>query len=183
MPIQLHYVDEVIAARQALHGGGRGAPPIAVPGQADIPAQRVGAALNRSCIVLLSALLQTYVEGVYKGEAQHTFVRLVPDAQWNTYWAQLSRWGNPSDSNIVTLFLRLGIPDVLAGLSWQRITNQRIRGNLKLLNEIRNDIAHGNAVLRFNNQPYRLTLPEVLRLRNFVQVFGERFEAHVQSFR
>jgi hypothetical protein len=52
--LDLHYVDELIAVRQNQHGGGQGAPLI-------IDGHRVGASLNRSCVVMLSALLQTFI--------------------------------------------------------------------------------------------------------------------------
>lgn len=177
MALNLHYVDEIISVRQQLHGGGRGAPPIVAH------RIRAGASLNRSCIVMLSALLQSFVEDVFESEARHAFPRLNTDPRWKLYWKQVQRWGNPSDDNIVNLFLRLGIPDVFDGLSWQGITTLKIKQNLRLLNEVRNDIAHGHEHLSFNGQPYSLTLAEVRRLRDFAENFGARFEAHVQSFR
>ena len=93
MALNLLYVDEVIKVRRDLHGGGRGAPPL-------IAEQiRAGASLNRSCIVLLSALLQTFVEDVFEAEARHMFPRLNNATQWKIYWSQVHRWGNPSDDN------------------------------------------------------------------------------------
>ena len=177
MTINLHYVDEVIAVRRQLHGGGRGAPPVV------IHQIRAGASLNRSCVVLLSALLQTFVEKVFESEVKYVFPSLSADPQWQSYWNQMHRWGNPSDGNIKNLFLKIGIVDVLTGLSWQRTNTAKIKENLKLLNEIRNQIAHGDQQLKFSGQPYSLTLAEVVRLRNFVENFGMRFEAHVQSYR
>ena len=163
--------------RRTLHGGQRGAPPLA-SGQI-----RQGESLNRSCIVLLSAILQVFVEGVFERESKHTFSRLLAPTVWDSYWKQIGRPGNPSDENIKKLFLRIGIPDVFVGLSWQGTNTTKIKQNLKLLNELRNGIAHGRSVLRSNNRRYGLTLAEVVRLRDFAEHFGQRFEHHVQSFR
>ena len=127
--------------------------------------------------------MQTFVEEVFEAEVRQMFPRLNTDAEWGIYWRQVHRWGNPSDDNIRNLFLRLGIPDVLSGLSWQGITTIKIRRNLRVLNEIRNDIAHGDAQIRVNGQPYSLTLAEVVRLRNFAENFGARFKAHVETYR
>jgi hypothetical protein len=177
MSLSLNYIDEVIRVRKALHGGHRGAPRLIAHDM------RAGASLNRSCIVLLSAQLQTFVEEVFEAEVRHVMPRLNSDAEWKRYWKQVQRWGNPSDENIRKLFLGIGLPDVLHGLSWQRSTTAKIKENLKLLNEVRNDIAHGKAQLRFNDQPYNLTLAEVVRLRNFAENFGKRFKGHVESKR
>jgi hypothetical protein len=50
--LNLTYVDELISVRQVLHGGNRGAPKKVEDGS------REGASINRSCIVMMSALLQ-----------------------------------------------------------------------------------------------------------------------------
>jgi hypothetical protein len=170
--LDLHYVNELIAVRQEQHGGGQGAPEI-------INGHRVGASINRSIVVLLSALLQSFVEELF----QEISVELLEiDAAGEApYRKSFGRWGNPSDSNIIALFLRLGVTDILADLSWQRITNERIRSNLKQLNELRNQIAHGRRELRWRNQKYSLSLAEAVRLRNFVQTFADRFPRHVRD--
>ncbi|MCS0495591.1 HEPN domain-containing protein [Ancylobacter sp. MQZ15Z-1] len=183
MPLQLHYIDEIIAARKALHGGGRGAPRLLASNAGSQQAERVGAALNRSCIVLLSAVLQSFVEDVFKAEARHRYQRLNTDPLFETYWKQMKMWGNPSDENVTALFLRIGIPDVFAGLSWQRTPTAAIKKKLRHLNQIRNGIAHGNAHLRVDNANYSLTMAKIENFRNFAEAFGDRFEAHVQGFR
>ena len=174
--INLHYVDELISVRQAQHGGGRGAPPI-------LYGQRVGASINRSCIVMLSALLQAYVEEVFKDAAQRRFPDLAADpAAFDRYWNQMKNWGNPNGGNIKVLFLKLGVPDVLTGLSWQRTTEAEIQSKLDKLNQIRNKIAHGAAHITVNNQPYSLSLAHVCAFRDFAHNFGQRFEHHVEGW-
>lgn len=123
--LDLHYVNELIAVRVEQHGGGPGAPEI-------VNGHRVGASINRSCVVMLSALLQSFVEEVFQ-ESSVELLGIEAEEAKVSYRKSYSRWGNPSDGNIKTLFHRLGVEDILEGLSWQRITNQRIRSNLRQL--------------------------------------------------
>lgn len=175
MPINQHFVDELINVRQIQHGGGRGAPPIQ-------NGQRVGASINRSCIVMLSALLQAHVEEVFQGAVRRRFPDFVADpVAFDRYWKQMKNWGNPSDGNIKILFLKLGVPDILAGLSWQATTQPTVLSKLNKLNQIRNKIAHGAAHLTVDDQPYSLDLAKVTAFRNFAQNFGQRFEPHVHN--
>jgi hypothetical protein len=169
--LDLHYVNELIDVRQEQHGGGVGAPAV-------INGHRVGASINRSCMVMLSALLQSFVEDVF----QEASIELlgIDEAVQDDYRKSFSRWGNPSDSNIKSLFLRLGVEDVLNDLGWQRTTNQRIRENLRSLNGLRNQIAHGRRDLRLKNARYSLSLAEVIRFRDFVWSFADRFPGHVR---
>lgn len=169
--LNLHYVNELIAVRQEQHGGAPGAPEI-------INGHRVGASINRSCVVMLSALLQSFVEELF--EELSVELLSIEDNARESYRKSFSRWGNPSESNIKTLFQRLGVADVLGELSWQRITNTRIRSNLRHLNDLRNQIAHGRRDLRLDNRRYSLSLAEAVRLRNFIWTFSDRFPAHAR---
>lgn len=171
--LDLHYVDELIAVRQNQHGGGQGAPLI-------INGHRVGASLNRSCVVMLSALLQSFVEEVFVNVAVD-LLTLDSDAKLENFSKSLSRWGNPSDENVTALFRRLGIIEVLDGLTWQACRAGRVKANLKQLNEVRNQIAHGRRFLRHNNQAYSLSLAEAIRFRSFALNFGERFCDHARA--
>jgi hypothetical protein len=174
--IDLHYVNELITVRQQQHGGGQGAPPIQ-------GGYRVGASINRSCVVMLSALLQSYVEEVFNDAARRAFPALAANqAAFDDYWKQMKSWGNPSDANIRRLFIKLGIPDVFAGLSWQRTPTASVTRMLDELNQIRNRIAHGSRHLTLNGNPYSLRLADVITYRNMTASFANRFEAHVQTF-
>lgn len=171
--LDLHYVNELIAVRREQHGGGQGAPAIEA-------GHRIGASINRSCIVMLSALLQTHVEDVFQDAAKRAFPALNANAgAFALYWNQMKNWGNPSDVNIGNLFLRIGVPDVFDGLSWQRTTTADIKRKLGELNQVRNRIAHGNRNLTLNGAPYSLTLAKVEAYRNLAGSFGQRFAAHV----
>ena len=174
--INLHYVNELITVRQQQHGGGQGAPPIQ-------GGHRVGSSINRSCIVMLSAMLQAYVEEVFHAAAKRAFPALAANqAAFDQYWNQMKSWGNPSDANIKNLFIKLGIPDVFAGLSWQRTPTASVTKMLGELNQIRNRIAHGNRHLTLNGNPYSLRLADVITYRNMTSSFAGRFEGHVKTF-
>lgn len=174
--LDLHYVDELIAVRQDQHGGHPGAPPIQ-------NGHRIGASINRSCIVMLSALLQAHVQDVFQAAARRAFPAFAAnDAAFTAYWNQVKSWGNPSDQNIRGLFIQIGVPDVFAGLSWQRTPTAMVREKLGDLNQIRNQIAHGAHHLRVRGQPYSLSLRKVIAFRNFAEQFGERIEPHVAAF-
>jgi len=173
VPIELTYVDELLAVRQNQHGGKVGAPAV-------VDGYRVGVSLNRSCVVMLSALLQGHVEEVCQRCSSSLLNSLETEAVSQKYRESYKRWGNPSDSNIDGLFLRLGLVKVLNGLSWQKCDNAALRRKLKEINELRNQIAHGRAKLQLNGNAYSLRLEAVWRYRSFVEKFGQEFEDHAR---
>jgi RiboL-PSP-HEPN len=166
--IDLSPVDELIQVRQAQHGGFRGAPPV-------VGGARVGAAINKSCILMLSALLQGYVEDVFLYFSERLFANLRTDENLKRYRTTIFRWGNPSSQNITSLFMRLGIVDVFDGLTWQRTRPETIKAKLDQINKLRNKIAHGQSL------PQSVSLAQVRNLRDFVENFGERFARHVRG--
>ncbi len=173
--LNLTYVDELISVKQVQHGGARGAPKRVEDGS------REGASINRSSIVLLSALLQSYVQDVFESAAKQALPSLAVDDVWKSYWKQMKGWGNPSADNTKTLFLKIGIHDVFDGLSWQKCDNSLVCSRLNQLNHVRNSIAHGSAVLRVNDADYFLTMAKVKTFRNFAEAFAARFEDHVAA--
>lgn len=174
MSLDLTFVDELIAVRHGQHGGGVGAPPVA-------GGYRVGVSLNRSCVVMLSALLQGHVEEVFVRCSTALLNTLATPAAAEEYRESFKRWGNPSASNIDQLFLRLGLVKALNGLRWQKCSNQSLRNKLNGINELRNKIAHGDAHLTLNGAPFSLRLEQIERYRNFVGKFGDEFEPHVRG--
>ena len=111
MPLSLTLVDELIAARRNLHGGDRGAPRRLEDGSHE------GRALNQACVVMLSASLQAFVGDVFLACSEKAFGRELQNDERNAYISTWSRWGNPSDKNIIVLFRRLGVHDVFDELS------------------------------------------------------------------
>ena len=91
-------------------------------------------------------------------------------------------WGNPSDANIKTLFLKIGVPDIFKGLSWQGTTTDDVKHKLNVLNQLRNRIAHGSRNLTVGGATYALPLAKVSAFRNFAESFATRFSPHVDSF-
>lgn len=170
--LNLTYVDELISVRQVQHGGGQGAPRKVEDGS------REGASINRSCVVMLSALLQAYTQEVFQLCAKQALPTLAPETVWDPYWKQMKGWGNPSADNAKLLFLKIGVVDVFEGLSWQKTPTTSVRAKLNNLNHVRNSIAHGGAQLRVDGKNYSLTLAKVKTFRNFAEQFAARFEAH-----
>jgi RiboL-PSP-HEPN len=164
--LNLAAVDELINARRVQHGYRRGAPPI-------IGGTRVGNAINVSCIVMLSALLQGFIEELFVGASRRGLKSLDDYDSMKKFRDTMWRWGNPSPENIERLFNRLGLVDVFDGLRWQRTTRTEVVYNLKRINDLRNKIAHAGRLA----QP--VTLAEVVRLRNFAKQFGDRFGRHI----
>ena len=169
--IDLQYVDELLQARRAMHGGGQGAPPI-------VNGARQGAALNRSCVLMISGLMQGYVEEVFFEVSEEKLG--LNAAQVVNYRDLYDRFGNPSPTNIRIHFRRLGVADVLAGLSWQARTTTSVIRALENLNHLRNQIAHGAVHLRLNGQPYALRTHDAQVFRDFAENFGSRFTGHVR---
>jgi hypothetical protein len=128
--------------------------------------------------VLLSALLQSYVQEVFELAAKEALPNLRNDQVWDLCWKQMKSWGNPSADNIKSLFLKIGIDDVLDRLSLQNCDNALVRRRLNELNHARNIIAHGTDELQLNGKKYTSTVAEVVTFRNFAEVFTDRFEKH-----
>lgn len=100
-------------------------------------------ALNSAAIALLSAHLQGYIVDLYKEVAVSTLTGKVRDVQALVSTANLR--GNPNAQNIIKLFASLGYPDILDGISWQRMSNPQLRTKLRSFNELRNLIVHGSS--------------------------------------
>lgn len=170
--LSLRALDEVINARKNLHGGEAGAPVKLADGA------REGEALNRACVVLLSASLQSFVEDCFIECSNKAFGHVLADAELKNYRNTWNRWGNPNPDNIVNLFRRLGVDDIFDGLSWQKQNTLSLRKNLNTINQIRNDIAHGAVALNVDGSEYSLRLSLISRWRNVAYQFGERFDTH-----
>ncbi len=174
MALSLTALDEVINARMSLHGGGRGAPIKLGDGS------REGLALNKACVVLLSASLQSFVEDVFLTCSFKAFGRALLDDELKNYRATWSRWGNPNPSNVTTLFRRLGVDEVLSGLSWQKQSTTQLKRTLDAINQVRNCIAHGSDIT-IDKAEFPLHLAKIRRWRNTCEQFGARFEAHAEA--
>ena len=166
--IHLAPVDELIRVRRQQHGGKQGAP-------RKINGEREGAAINSSCIIMISALLQGYIEEVFLYCSRRSLRNLRHNEALEKYRDSIRQWGNPNSGNIKRLFLRLGIVDPFEGLSWQKCTYGNVIQKLDEINTLRNQIAHSG----HPDEP--ISLLQVSNLRNFVGQFGGRFAEHVAA--
>jgi hypothetical protein len=169
--LELRYIDELIELRRDQHGGGPGAPPVDA-------GYRQGTAVNRSCIVMMSAMLQAFVEDVFVDCSTRVLPQLNSPEAIKIYRDNFRRWGNPHPDNISRLFRRIGVSDVLANLNWQNCENKTMRRKLNDINEIGNQIAHGAVNLFLNKKRLSLSLLLIERYRRFLGVFGEHFGEH-----
>lgn len=164
-------VDEILRAHAALRKPGPGAPPI-------VNGARVGASLLRAATALISSALQTEIEETFKEALPLTFDHFSA-VERTRFWEDTCKgWGNPNPYNIKRLFFRIGFPDVLEDLRWQKCTNGRVREVLDTVNQVRNRVAHGQPIT-VNGAPFRLTRPIVRSWRNFAGVFLDRFRPFV----
>ena len=166
--IKLHTVDELLEFRAFVNLGSPGAPP-------KYDGHRVGAVLHNSCILMLSALLQGYVEDAFLYCARRCLRTLTSPEVVAQYQGTISRWGNPNAHNIERLFLRIDMTDIFAGFSWQRCSTTRIRQKLDDINKFRNQIAHSG------HPKTSISLAQVYTLRNFVERFALRFNEHISA--
>ena len=172
--LNLSFIDEIIRARKRLHGGTRGAPIKLSDGS------REGEALNKACVIALSSALQTYVEDVFQDCSNQRFGGPMAGDRLKNYRNTWKMWGNPNPDNIVALFRRIGIDDVLSGLSWPNKANSTLRKNLNTINQLRNKIAHGQEIM-VDGKPYSLQLNNITRWRDMSDQFGRRFANHAQG--
>ncbi len=122
-------------------------------------------ALNKSCILILSALLQGYIEEVFFAVSSYMLMHLAGD-DLETYKQSIGNWGNPNAQNIDRLFTRIGVTNLIDKVTWQRTDGSKIRRRLQLLNEQRNAIAHGKT------PKGSLKLEQIERMRDFVEQFS-----------
>jgi len=126
---------------------------------------------------MLSSSLQAFVGDVFLTCSERAFGRVLNADERKAYTDTWSRWGNPSDENILRLFRRLGVHDVFDGLSWQGQATDTLKSNFNRINQVRNRIAHG-AEITVDGQPYALRLGSITRWRDIANTFGDFFEAH-----
>lgn len=170
--LNIIYVERLINIRRNIQGGRRGHPGIE-------DGIHIGDELNRACIVMLSAALQSYIEEVFESCMKDKFS--ITEENIERLKKSWNRWGNPSSSNITRLFMRLGEVDIFEGLSWQGMSTNKLKENIDKLNSLRNQIAHGRGDLNLNGEPYSLRAQGVESLKNVMLNFSERFEAHVRG--
>ena len=154
--------DELIHARDAICPAGAGR-----------PAQRRGAAVIRSSVVLLAASFEAYVEEVYDAAVDLIFAG-ASQADRDQLKEDTSRRLNiASVFKVNRLFFNIGIPWIMQHnqVHWQKFSNQSVRDTLDELVRTRNRIAHGNLV--------SVRKPTAVKWRGFVERLADQIDAIV----
>jgi RiboL-PSP-HEPN len=81
--------------------------------------------------------------------------------------------GNPNEQNITRLFATIGFPDILSGVTWQRVGAALVKRKLRDFNEIRNRIVHGSSE--------HVTKQQVRNYATFWKSFGSRFDDRLRQ--
>lgn len=100
-------------------------------------------ALNNAAIALLSAHFQGYLTDIFSETVRQLLHGYVEDDE--TVVNAAPTRGNPNQQNINRLFAGIGFADVVSQVSWQRMSNESVKRNLRELNELRNRIVHGTS--------------------------------------
>ena len=98
-------------------------------------------ALNGAAITLLSGHLQGFLTDLHAEAAAALLDEKVQDLEALIEVAPTR--GNPNVDNINELFVSIGFPKVMDGVSWSRMGNEALKKKLRDFNELRNRIAHG----------------------------------------
>lgn len=121
--------------------------------------------LNRAAVVMLAAHFEGYLEDVFR----EAFLAL-PGGLDPAH--VVSRFSNPSPTNINKLFSVIGMTKPTTSVRWQGASNESVLRNLNGLVETRHRIAHGVLGVPVYKQ-------EVERYRRYVEGFSRRFDGLV----
>lgn len=174
--LNLKGVDEVIEARQLLHGGKKGAP------KKGIDNTREGAALNRAAMVMLAASLEDFIKDEYERFVRRKFKNSLTESGFESFFKASKPPRTTDLKQVEDAFLRIGHEAVVDGLSWQKCANATVRKKFREINQIRNRAAHG-AALQVDQKDYNLNTSIVIMFRDFAKVFGEKFPAHLNRLK
>jgi hypothetical protein len=131
---RLQDFNELMQARDAI-----------CPSDAGRPAQRQGAAIIRSSVVMLSAAFEAYVEEIYETAVDIIFAS-TSDASRNTLKNDTSRkLHNASTFKVDRLFFNVGLPWIMqtSSIRWRKFSNKSVQAELNKIIKTRNAIAHG----------------------------------------
>jgi len=132
-------------------------------------------ALNSSAIALLSGHLQGFIADIFNESAGVLLNGSVKDLA--TLQGAAPTRGNPNEANITKLFCTLGFPDILDGISWQAVSNDSLKKNLKNFNVLRNRIVHGSS-----ETVKKSTVRKFAKLwKNFGRRFDEKLRAEIRG--
>jgi hypothetical protein len=132
LELALADIEELIAAHEALTGGGVGA-----------PQNKGGQAISRAAIVILISHIENYVEEAFK-EAAVKWYEVAEASELKFLFSQtVDKLNHPSLENINLLFYNLGIMDITKSIRWKKTSNASFVLRYRSLLELRGRVAHG----------------------------------------
>lgn len=150
----------------------------------------VGCEIYCATFVLMSSLLQFHVENIFEECVKKRLYHLKTKDEIGKFWNVVGRnknWGNPNPDSINSLFLHVGIINVMEGYSWKKTAAEDLQ-KLYIFNQIRNDIAHGNIQYEYkidlgnkNIKIFKMSKGEAAQWKEFVQSFADGLSAHVNK--
>lgn len=127
-------------------------------------------ALNRACIVMLSAHLEGFIEDLFKEASGELLADQLESVEIFQKEA-VSRFSNPTPEAIDALFGRMGFEKITQEISWRRATSETIRKRLREYIELRNRIAHGVQA--------KVTKPKAQAFKEFLELFANNLDSAI----
>src|SRR5262245_3471246 len=84
-------------------------------------------ALINAGIIFLAAATEAFVEELFEEAARAIFTRMTPRQFDTLFRATSERLHTANVLNTELLYFNLGMPGALAGVSWRRFSNERLR--------------------------------------------------------
>ena len=160
--------DEIMAARDTI-----------CPVNAGRPAQKKGAALIRSAVVMLAGAFEGYIEDVFDAAVDLIYAQESADDRKALKKDTSGSLNNASVFKVNRLFFNLGLPWIMQHqeVRWQKFTNSKVRETLGKLVTARNSIAHGGTK--------SVSKPTAKKWKGCVERLADRIDAivaeHVES--
>jgi hypothetical protein len=128
-------------------------------------------ALVKAGVVFLAAATETFVEDLFEEAAHLIFTAMSPKDFSELFKDTSERLHSPKVFKIERLFVHIGMRSALGNLSWQGFGNSKVRKVWDELMNIRDQVAHGQAVA--------VPLANLKRWQNMIERFVPIFEAKV----
>lgn len=134
------------------------------------PAERQGAAIIRSSVVMLSAAFEAYVEELFDEAADLIFASAAKSDLNELKKDTSEKLNNASTFKVNRLFFNLGIPWIMQHprVRWQKFSNQSVQEELNRIIKARNSIAHGG-----NKSVHKAT---ALKWKGVIQKLSDRLD-------
>lgn len=140
-------------------------------------------AINKAAYILCVAHFQGFIDELFKEVAKKVISKKVSsgDEEIEKIIKSLSETKyNPRVDVINKLFATIGFYNIVDEINWQKMSNNTVKDKIKNMIEIRNKIAHGNAVI-INHEPKRIDKKEVKQLKEFINLFAKTICAVISN--